>query len=469
MASTKPTINNVADSLISVGARIEAQWKAHGWTTENNAQMVNWMSPSMSIVELQRELEFAAVRVRSVNDRKFSEEEGRFLARLKLRADELAVQNVSSGPDAVLGAILELANSVFRHISAPAPLPPPPKVDWEDLKASDLVPKDLARRLRAIEAKLKDYEPRTDALEDQIAAIEGAREAADQLPTDMEELSAKKEDLRALVADAAEMSKEIGAVRTRAEDAWERIETSEAQTKANIEEAHNAAEDMIKRSEQALRGATSVGLANAFEARRKALATNGLFWTIGLIVALSCALAVGWERLGRLQAVLAGDKPASIVWANVLLALFGVGAPVWFAWLATKQIGTTFRLAEDYAFKASVSQAYEGYRTEAVQIDPILRERLFATALSRIEEAPIRLVDGPTHSSPLGELLSNPGIMKSLAAVPDVYNKIIAIIPSKSAAAAGAVIAPAATVGAIASALSENGAQIAESGAEEER
>lgn len=448
MADDKLTIDDVAKSLIAVGGRISVQWKSHGWNTENNAQANNWMSPSMSIVELQRELEFAAARVSSVKTRKLTEEESKFLARLKRRADELAVQNVSSGADAVLGAILELSNSVFRHIPAPVPPPVPPKVDWEDLKDQNLVPKDLARRLRAVEAKLKDYEPRTVALEDQISAIEGAREAADQLPTDMEEIKAKKDELRLLVAEADEMNEDIVAARTRAEDAWERIEKAEDDSKKSLADVHQAADDMINRSEQALRGSTSVGLANAFEHRRKALAINGLCWTIGLVIALGCALVVGWERLGSLQAVLTGDKSASVIWANVLLALFGVGVPVWFAWLATKQIGTTFRLAEDYAFKASVSQAYEGYRTEAVQIDPVLRERLFSTALSRIEEAPIRLVDGPTHSSPLGELLNNPSIIKSLEAVPDIYNKIIAFIPKKSGAMAAAILAPAAIVGA---------------------
>ncbi|MFV3517160.1 hypothetical protein ACNJD8_21355, partial [Mycobacterium tuberculosis] len=134
-----------------------------------------------------------------------------------------------------------------------------------------------------------------------------------------------------------------------------------------IGDALGSADAMIRRSEQALRGATSAGLAKAFEARRSALAQSGMFWTFGLIAALGVALLVGWERLQSLKEVLNGGKEAATIWANAALAIFGIGAPVWFAWLATKQIGMTFRLAEDYAFKASVSQAYEGYRAEAVQ------------------------------------------------------------------------------------------------------
>jgi len=451
MTKDAMTLDDIANSLIEVGKRLSVQWKAHGWNTENNAQNANWMSPSLSIVDLQNELEFSAERVKLLKNSGFTKEQGQFLGLLKRRADDLNVQNVAAGPDAVLGAILELSNSVFRHIPPPAPPPPPPpKVDWEDLKDQNLVPKDLARRLRAVESKLKDYEPRTVALKEQISAIEAAREAADQLPTDMEELKAKKEELRLLAVEADEINQVMGAARTRAEDAWGRIEKFESDSKTSIDEAHQAAKDMIARSEQALRGSTSAGLANAFEHRRKTLALNGLCWTAGLVIALGCALAVGWERLGSLQAVLTGDKSASVIWANALLALFGVGAPVWFAWLATKQIGTTFRLAEDYAFKASVSQAYEGYRTEAVQIDPVLRERLFATALSRIEEAPIRLVDGVAHSSPLSELLNSPTIIKSLEAVPDIFNKIIAFIPGKNGAVQAAIVAPAAIVAAVA-------------------
>lgn len=63
---------------------------------------------------------------------------------------------------------------------------------------------------------------------------------------------------------------------------------------------------------------------------------------------------------------------------------------MWFAWLATKQIGQRFHLAEDYAFKASVAKAYEGYRKEAARIDPEFEARLFGSALTRLDEAPLR-------------------------------------------------------------------------------
>lgn len=195
----------------------------------------------------------------------------------------------------------------------------------------------------------------------------------------------------------------------------------------------------MARSEEALRGATGVGLASAFEKRKGALTTAAWCWTGGLLVALIAALFIGAERVQVLKDVLISDKSATVIWVNALLAILGIGAPVWFAWLSTKQIWTNFRLAEDYAYKASVSKAYEGYRAEAVGIDPALQTRLFESALTRLEESPIRLLDAEAHATPLQEVLNNPTIRKALEGVPGIANKIVALIPTKGGAATAVV------------------------------
>lgn len=75
-----------------------------------------------------------------------------------------------------------------------------------------------------------------------------------------------------------------------------------------------------------------------------------------------------------------------------------------------------------------------------------MRDRLFSAALQRLEEAPIRLVDPTSHSSPLQEMLSNPSLRKALETVPNIGEKILALLPMKGEAGA-AVIAPLAAVG----------------------
>ena len=71
--------------------------------------------------------------------------------------------------------------------------------------------------------------------------------------------------------------------------------------------------------------------------------------------------------------------------------------------MATKQIQERFKLSQDYAFKANVAKAYEGYRREAVRFDSKIEERLFVAALQRLEQEPLRLVDPKTYPSPYHE------------------------------------------------------------------
>lgn len=104
--------------------------------------------------------------------------------------------------------------------------------------------------------------------------------------------------------------------------------------------------------------------------------------------------------------------------------LLSVAAPVWFAWLATKQIGQRFRLSEDYALKASVSRAYEGYRQEAHRIDEDLEARLLESALARLDEQPLRLVESDSHGSPWHELLASDVVKQAIRAVPGFAEQI---------------------------------------------
>lgn len=80
--------------------------------------------------------------------------------------------------------------------------------------------------------------------------------------------------------------------------------------------------------------------------------------------------------------------------------------------MATKQISQRFKLAEDYDFKASVAKAYEGYKKEAAKIDKEFEARLFNVALTRLEEAPLRLVESANHGSPSHEFLDKSGLNK---------------------------------------------------------
>ncbi|OWF70751.1 hypothetical protein B4903_23150, partial [Yersinia frederiksenii] len=160
--------------------------------------------------------------------------------------------------------------------------------------------------------------------------------------------------------------------------------------------------------EDAFRITTTKGLAGAFEVKADKLNASIRFWVGGLLIALSAGAYVGFERIKALSKILEQQNPSlTVIITQVILSTLSIGAPLWFAWLSTKQISQRFKLAEDYAFKASVAKAYEGYRREAKQLDGDFENRLFAAALTRFEEEPLRLVKEKEHYTPWMEMIGS--------------------------------------------------------------
>ena len=269
--------------------------------------------------------------------------------------------------------------------------------------------KKLTRRLRGMEARLNELEPRTASLGTMLERIEQANDAADQLPTDLESLSEARQNIAELVKYATQDQGDVRRIREEAEELDKQLHKSSEDAKA-----------VLDRCETAYAGSTSVGLAKAFSERSTALSKSMWFWVAGLIAALVSGSYFGSRQLHALSELLKEPSEShSMITLNLLLSALSVGAPVWFAWLATKQIGQRFRLAEDYAFKASISRAYEGFRREAARIDKDMEAKLLASALTRLDELPLRLVEADNHGSPWHELASSDVVKQAMKAVPD--------------------------------------------------
>lgn len=144
----------------------------------------------------------------------------------------------------------------------------------------------------------------------------------------------------------------------------------------------------------------------------------------------TCCRLGYWQLLGSGQLrdlsriFVTPNASTSLILLNLVIAVFSIGAPVWFAWLSTKQIGQRFRLAEDYAFKASISRAYEGFRREAARFDKDMEAKLIASALTRLDELPLRLVETASHGSPWHELASSDAVKQAMKAVPGFAEQV---------------------------------------------
>lgn len=290
-----------------------------------------------------------------------------------------------------------------------------PLLGWRVIKDPKSFPAAIAKRLEKAQARVDNLTGDLSELETKIETINAAHEAAEDLP---ETLKGLKRANTTIAAISDEASQNVG-----------RIKDNEAKTKSlleNMNNRSNEADKLINNCEEAYRITTSKGLAGAFSERASALNNSMRAWVVGLLVALIAGAYIGYLRV---QIVMDSLNTSNIVWttvwAKIALAAFSIAAPVWFAWLATKHIGQRFRLAEDYAFKASVAKAYEGFRKEAARIDPNFEARLFASALTRLEEAPLRLVETETHSSPMHELASSESIQSTIRSGMELVEKVL--------------------------------------------
>ncbi len=292
-----------------------------------------------------------------------------------------------------------------------------PMLTWQINNDPKAMPPKIAKRLRALVAELDEIAPDKDALRQQIKLIQDAVEAAESLPTDLQALRDAHGKVTKISDDSILIMGKITPKEKEATDSVNAIKLKEVE-----------AAKLVALCEEAYQITTTKGLAAAFDIRAKNLSDSMFVWVFGLIGALTVGAYLGAHSFDLLtNALSAKETKWDLILMNIMLAVLSVGAPVWFAWIATKQIGQRFRLAEDYAFKASVAKAYEGYRKEAVRIDPAFEARLFSSALTRLEEAPLRLVESETHGSPWHELFASKPFQNALETVPELKAKFIAV------------------------------------------
>lgn len=277
---------------------------------------------------------------------------------------------------------------------------------------------NVLRRIKNLKQEIERIEVERSSLIDRINDINEAHSKADNLQEDLQRLNQSKE--------ALEMGVKV--MESLIDKAKKGVDTVDSVTQIIIDK-NIEVQKLVENSEEFLKIATTLGLAGAFDKRAIQLSRSMTYWVVGLLIALILGVFLGSSRIDALLRIFSSpqiDFGAAVF--NVTVTLLGLGAPIWFAWLATKQIGQRFRLSEDYAFKASVAKAYEGYRREAARIDPQFEARLFESALSRLDEAPLRFVEKDVHGSPMHELLKSEVFKNAAEAVPDLKQRLMEIL-----------------------------------------
>ncbi len=371
-----------------------------------------WSAAALNREDLVALAETIVQQIEAIDWTKSTVEVVSTLEALSARVNQAAtstVPNLSAGPQAVEAISTLLTNISIRVLGL---------VTSEQLRTAVLLPPAIRRSVDATMGRLDQTVNRLTGIEDKAAAIERAYVAAESLDVTTQELDRANATVRNIV-------EEVSAQRQKAREGLDQIQV-------NLDELlryRQSADEALQRIEETFRSSTSRGLAYAFSERASTLSQSVLIWLLALTASLFIAGVIGSERFAAIHSGLGSNPDWGVVTVNVVLAALGVSPAIWMAWVATKQIGQRFRLSEDYAYKASLSKAYEGYRAEAVQLDERFQAQLFGTALSRLDELPIRLVERDVHGSPLQEMLKSSGVrLPSIAPAPSLLDRVLDMI-----------------------------------------
>lgn len=359
-------------------------------------EMWGWNCPAINRHDFAAMIREPIEVIRTLKDKMVEDED---LPRLQTAPTEIAYILANAMPQLPGGNAFQVyitVSSFLEKLSKILSRYANPTIDWVEIEDKKLLPAAQVRRLKQLDASMNRIGPDFDSLSAKISLINDAHTVAESLPTDLETLKEARKEF----ADATRIVEENKTKSGEAKAAAENSVAEIALLKAD-------AEKLVRNTEAAYSAATTQGLGKAFG--DKATALSRTTWWLGAALAVTLGVG-GYISSQRIEFIhtlmLKPNVSLQLLWVNVTLTIISVAAPIWFAWILTKQIGQRFRLSEDYAFKASVAKAYEGYRREAASVDQEFVKRLYSLALDRLEEAPLRHVEAENHGSPWHELFS---------------------------------------------------------------
>ena len=285
---------------------------------------------------------------------------------------------------------------------------------------SNIDPKKISRQAKVLSKKILIYEPEIEKISEKIYAIDGGiktvgllNDKASSLNEIIERLSEDEKNIKSLLdlikkeKDDFSKSTQIfienyTSVLNDSNKEFDNINKFINNTKDGIIRLNNDSKSLIAQASEAMKVATTAGLAQSFEARAIELRKTMKWWAALLIVSLAVAVCIIFYKQFS-----GNDVPTDMnnlnfyyILLRSLNSVISIGGLIWLAWVASKQIGYNFRMAEDYHFKAAAAKAYEGYRREAKNIDKALEKKLFESLTERFHETPLQHVEKRVHGSP---------------------------------------------------------------------
>ncbi len=238
----------------------------------------------------------------------------------------------------------------------------------------------------------------------QASAEAGAQSLADVTASK----SAADKDADA-VRTALDQAKESAVKAKSLADRADQIDERVAAYEARLAEFESTCLSQLKAIEGLLPGATSAGLAHAFDERRKTFLKPSARWQwlfVGSVALLVLLAITGLWHVYQINDVLSYDALFRLWLARLPIA----GALIWLALYASRESALAKRLEEDYGYKAVVAASFQGFHKQMSEVvigadanAPAVR--LCVDTLATIASPPGRIYEKHALTvSPSGEL-----------------------------------------------------------------
>jgi len=190
--------------------------------------------------------------------------------------------------------------------------------------------------------------------------------------------------------------------------------------KGKVTSSAKEAEKLVEQCDDALQITTTQGLAAGFDQKARELKNSIWVWIFGLLIALVAGAWIGSERVEAFTQALNNNLTAGQAILHTVMSVFSIGGPLWLAWISTQQINQRFKLSEDYSYKATVAKSFTGFKKFAERFEPETEERLFNSTLDRLDEMPLRLIEGKDYNSPWHEFVDSESFKNAMATFPSL-------------------------------------------------
>jgi len=227
-------------------------------------------------------------------------------------------------------------------------------------KHADQVRGQMDRALTAAQASATEVDglkTRAVSVADSVAQTQAA------VTKSKADVDANAEAVRQSLAAATSAMAELKALADKADQTEQKIADYEARL-ADLEKQSN---EQLKTIVGLLPGATSAGLASAFDARRQSFlepSRRWQWWFVGSVIALIALGVTGLVQLYMGDGVLSYEKVLRVWLARVPIA----AALVWLALYTSREASLAKRLEEDYGYKSAIAASFQGFQKQMQEI-----------------------------------------------------------------------------------------------------